>query len=170
MKKKVFIILIVVLLALLGYGACRYFLQPDGSTVESREKILEGTPKGIEWNISQEQEFKNYLLCGIYSENKSGIAVFEAIGNGKYKLASIEWRNTDEIVISGFSVDGEWYDLIWFNGAKTDYAEIFYEVSGENKEPVIFDVSDMKIICTKAPGKDYTMSVRYYDNNGDMYE
>ena len=86
--KKYFIALIAVILVGFGYGAYQYFSQQYGSTVGSREKMLNGTPEGTEWNISQEQQFGDYLLCSIYSDTKSGIAAFEEIGNGKYKLNS----------------------------------------------------------------------------------
>lgn len=170
MQKKVLYILVVVIFAVFGYGTYRYCSQPDGSTVESREEMLKGTPKGTEWNISKEQELGDYLLSSIYSNAKSGIAIFEAVGNGKYKLASREWRNSDEIVVSGFRIDKEWYDLIWFNGAETDHAEITYSVNGVANEPIIFNVSDMRIICSKAPAKDYTLTVKYYDDYGNVYE
>ena len=169
-KKKGFIILIVVLFAALGYGSYRYYSLPDGSTVESREKMLSGTPKGTEWTIWQEQELENCLLSSIYSDTKSGIAVFQSTENAKYQLVSQEWRNSDEIVISGVSVEGEWYDLIWFNGAETDHAEVTYSVGGGENKLLDFDVSDMKIICSKAPAKEYTLAVKYYDNDGKVYE
>lgn len=170
MKKKGIIIITIILLAILGYGAFQYYSQPDGSTLESREEILKGTPKGIEWNIAQEQEFNGYLLSSIYADNKSGIAVFEPIGNAKYKLVSREWRDAEDIVTSGFSIDGEWYDIIWFNGAETSSAEITYSVNGKENEPIVFDTSDMKIICVQAPAKDYSLEVKYYDDNGNVYE
>lgn len=170
MKQKGFIIVIAIALAILGYGAYEYYSRPDGSTVERREELLRDTPKGAEWNISQEQELEDYLLSSIYCDSKSGIAVFEPIGDGKYKLISREWRNSEEIIVSGLPINGEWYDLIWFNGAKTNYAEITYSVSGIENEPILFDTGDMKIICSKAPAKEYTLTVKYYDDDGNVYE
>lgn len=170
MKKKSVIIMIAAIITILGYGAYRYCSQPDGSTVKSREEMLRDTPKGAEWNILQEQELEGYLLCSIDSGQKSGIAVFEPIDDGTYKLISKEWRKSDEIMISGLPINGVWYDLIWFDGAETKYAEITYSVDGIENDPIIFETSDMKIICSKAPAKDYTLTVKYYDNDGNVYE
>jgi len=51
-------------------------------------------------------------LSSIYTDDKSGIAVFEPVGDDKYKLVSREWRNDDDIVISGFIANDKWYDII----------------------------------------------------------
>ena len=67
----------------------------------------------------------------------SGIAVFKPYGNGKYKLHSREWRDNDRIIMTGITVDNKWYDVVWFNGAKTDYAEITYTLDGVKQEPII---------------------------------
>lgn len=170
MKKKSIILLVLIALCVLGVGLYRFFQIPDGSTVESREEMLKGIPQGTQWNIAQDQALDNYLLSCIYSDSKSGIAVFESNGNEKYKLVSREWRDADDIVISGFIIGNQWYDLIWFNGASTSYAEVIYTIDGVKAEPTIFDASDMKIICSKAPAKDYSLEVKYYDNDGNVYE
>ena len=170
MKNKVYLIIIVAILAVSAYGAYRYYSKPNGSTVESREELLNSTSEGIKWKIAQEQKLEDYLVSSIYSSTKSGIAVFKANGDEKYKLAFKKWGNSDEIVTYELIIGEEWYDLIWFNGAETAYAEIIYSVDGAENEPIIFDVSDMRVICSKAPAKDYILTVRYYDNDGNVYE
>lgn len=170
MKKKCFIFIVIIILVVFAYTAYLYYLPPNGSTVESREKILGGTPEEIEWNIAQEQTVDEYILSSICSDGKSGVAVFEPVGNAKYKLVSSEWRNTGDIVISGVWIDDEWYDIVWFNGAVTSYAELTYTVNGEKGSPLVFDTDDMKIICAKAPAKKYSLEVQYYDNDGNVYK
>ena len=171
MKKKTGIVFGILIILFLAYSAWTYFSKPDGSTVQSREELLENIPKGTDWKIAKETEFKNYIISGMYSsDGKSGIAVFEPLDNGKYKMSSREWRENDEIIISGYIIDGIWYDLVWFNGAQTEYAEIIYTIDGEVQEPVVCDTRDMNILVNESPAKDYSMSVVYYDENGNAYE
>lgn len=126
MKKKIGIVFGVLIILFLAYSAWNYFGKPDGSTVQSREELLENIPKGTDWKIAKETEFKNYIISGMYSsDGKSGIAVFEPLDNGNYKMSSRERRENDEIIISGYIIDGTWYDLVWFNGAQTEYSEQF---------------------------------------------
>lgn len=104
------------------------------------------------------------------SDGKSGIAVFEPLDNGKYKMSSREWRENDEIIISGYIIDGRWYDLVWFNGAQTEYAEIIYTIDDVVQDPIIHDTKEMNIFINEAPSKDYRISVVYYDGTGNKYE
>ena len=85
LKKKWLIIILVVILLFLGVTTYKYLSVPNGQTVESREQLLEGIPKGSEWQISTEQSFNDLIVSGIYSaDGKSGVAIFEPTGNGKY--------------------------------------------------------------------------------------
>lgn len=170
MKKKSIIVLCILVVLGVGYSAFQYWSAPTGNTIESREEILRGTPKGTIWNIAVEQEFENYLLCGIYADNgKSGVAVFEPKGKG-YELVSREWRSSsDEIIISGFSIDGDWYDIVWFNGAVTSYAELTYTSEGKTNT-LRFETDENQIICNPCETKDYTLKAVYYDNDGNVYE
>lgn len=55
------------------------------------------------------RRIKKHIISGIYSsDGKSGIAVFEPLGIGKYKISSREWRENDEIIISGYIIDEIW--------------------------------------------------------------
>lgn len=169
--KKSIIVFAVLFAFIAGIGAVQYFNRPDGSTLESREEICAEFPKGKDWKISVEQEFNDYIISGIYSrDGMSGIAVFEPAGNGKYKLYSREWREQDDIVITGITIDNMWYDIVWFNGAKTDYAEITYTYGGKAQEPIIHNAKGMEIFINPAPAKDYSMDVVYYDSEGNKYE
>ena len=170
MKKAfaVFLILIIIF----AVGTIQYFGRPDGSTLESREEICAEFPSGKDWKIAIEQELNDYIISGIYSSNEmSGIAVFKPYGNGKYKLHSREWRDNDRIIITGITVDNLWYDVIWFNGAKTDYAEITYTLDGVKQEPIIHNSKVMEIFIHPAPTNDeYGIDVAYYDSEGSKYE
>ena len=171
LKKKWLIIILVVILLFLGVTTYKYLSVPNGQTVESREQLLEGIPKGSEWQISTEQSFNDLIVSGIYSaDGKSGVAIFEPTGNGKYKLSSREWRENDRIVISGYLFESIWYDVVWFNGAETQYAEITYTVNGVKQKPIIHDSTNMKIFINEAPAEDYSINVVYYDNDGNIYE
>ena len=170
MKKPIFTFA-VILAFIVGFGAIQYFSRPDGSTPQSREEICAEFPRGKDWKIAIEQAYNDYIISGIYSrDGMSGIAVFEPVGNGKYKLQSRIWREQDEIVITGFIIDQKWHDIVWFNGAKTDNAEITYTYDGEKQEPIIHNAKGMEIFINPAPSKDYSMDVVYYDDAGNKYE
>lgn len=171
MKKKTGIVFAILIILIVAYSAWNYFGKPDGSTVQSREELLENIPKGTDWKIAKETEFQNHIISGMYSsDGKSGIAVFEPLDNGTYKMSSREWRENDEVIISGYIIDGTWYNLVWFNGAQTEYAEIIYTIDGEEQEPIVCDTKDMDVLVNESPAKDYSMSVVYYDENGNAYE
>ena len=170
-EKKTISIFAVIVAFTLFFGAIQYFDRPDGSKLESREEICAEFPKGKDWKISVEQKLDDHIISGIYSrDGMSGVAIFEPQGNGKYKLQSREWRNQDEIVISGVTLNGVWHDIIWFNGAKTDYAEITYTYGGKKQEPIIHNSKGMEIFINPAPSNDYTLDVIYYDSAGNKYE
>ena len=170
-EKKTISIFAVIVAFTLFFGAIQYFNQPDGSTLESREEICAEFPRGKDWKISVEQKLDDHIISGVYSrDGMSGVAIFEPQGNGKYKLQTREWRNQDEIVISGATFNGVWHDIIWFNGAKTDYAEITYTYGGKKQEPIIHNSKGMEIFINPAPSNDYTLDVIYYDSAGNKYE
>ena len=170
-KTYVMITMAIFMTAMIGIGVFFCLNRPDGATPQSREEICAAFPKGKDWKIAIEQAYNDYIISGIYSrDGMSGIAVFEPVGNGKYKLQSRTWREQDEIVITGFIIDQKWHDIVWFNGAKTDYAEITYTYDGEKQEPIIHNAKGMEIFIDPAPSKDYSMDVVYYDDAGNKYE
>ena len=155
-------------------AAFLYFfsLTPKGDTITSRESILNtAISKGNEWTIAKELELGGYIVSGAYStDNKSTLAIFEPTGNGDYKFSTSTNRNSDEIIVGGVAINGEWYDLIWFNGAKTEYAEITYTINGQVQDTLRYNTDDMDIISIKNPEKEYSIHVAYYDNDGNKYE
>ena len=169
-KKRLLYVLIPLICII---GALLHFSNtlPKGNTVESREELLNNAiPKGDSWTVSKEIEIDKYIISCAYSANgKSTIAVFEPISNGKYKFLTSTNRQNEDIIIGGAIINGEWYDLIWFNGAQTEYAEIIYTVNGVRKEPLKYDTTNMDLIYIKNPEKEYSMSVYYYDNKGNRY-
>ena len=171
LKKKRLIVISAVILLFLCAAIYKYQSIPDGQTIESREQLLKGIPKGAGWQISTEQLLNDYIVSGIYStDGKNGIAVFEPTGKGRYKLSSREWRESGRIVISGYAADGIWYDLVWFNDAQTQYAEITYTVDGDRQETIKHNSTNMEIFIHEAPAKDYSIDVVYYDSKGNVYE
>ena len=121
--------------------------------------------------VAKELELGGYIVSGAYStDNKSTLAIFEPTGNGDYKFSTSTNRNSDEIIVGGVAINGEWYDLIWFNGAKTEYAEITYTINGQVQDTLRYNTDDMDIISIKNPEKEYSIHVAYYDNDGNKYE
>ena len=155
-----------------AYLTDKFRLTPKGDTITSRESILNtAISKGNEWTIAKELELGGYIVSGAYStDNKSTLAIFEPTGNGDYKFSTSTNRNSDEIIVGGVAINGEWYDLIWFNGAKTEYAEITYTINGQVQDTLRYNTDDMDIISIKNPEKEYSIHVAYYDNDGNKYE
>ena len=125
-------------------AAFLYFfsLTPKGDTITSRESILNtAISKGNEWTIAKELELGGYIVSGAYSaDNKSTLAIFEPTGNGDYKFSTSTNRNSDEIIVGGVAINGEWYDLI----TEAQAQEILQDV------PTPFHVYDEKGIRENA--------------------
>lgn len=171
MNKKRLLYVLIPLVCTIGVLLFSNIL-PKGNTVESREELLDNAiPRDDNWTILKEIEIDNYIISCAYSANgKSTIAVFEPTSNGKYKISTSTSRDNEDIIIGGTIINGEWYDLIWFNGAQTEYAEIIYTVNGVREEPLKYDTTNMDLIYIKNPEKEYSMNVCYYDSKGNRYE
>jgi len=172
MKKKMLLIGLIVIAGVIGVLICCAYSLPDGKTIESREEILDNAiSKGGSWSIAKEIEIDGYIISAAYStDNKSTIAVFKPESNGRYKFSTSTNRTSDEIIVGGAIINGAWYDLIWFNGAQTEYAEIIYTINGKESKPLRYDTTDMDVIYNKITEKDYSMEVYYYDSEGNRYE
>ncbi len=169
MKKKFLLPILIIIVCIIVYFI---WSQPSGNTVESREQILNNEiTRGNDWTILKEIKIEGYIISGAYSaDDKSTLAIFEPISNNKYKFAKSTNRYNDEIIISGFKINDDWYDLIWFNGAQTQYAEVIYTIDGQMQDTLKYNTTDMNIIYNKNPAKEYTMKVCYYDDKGNKYE
>lgn len=169
--KKYVIIVIAFVVALVGFNVIRYLNLPDGTTLESRKEMVAQLPQGKGWNISVETTVSDFIISGIYSQNeKSGIAVFAPDGEKRYKLQSRTLKDQDRVVIAGAIIDNTWYDIVWFNGAQTAYAEITYTYDGKTREPIRHSSANMEIFVYPAPSDEYTLQAVYYDEAGNKYE
>lgn len=160
-----------VALLLLGGGMLfAHASEPKGDTIASREAILRSEPKNIPWEIAVEQEWEGHLLCGITAGQRVGIAVFAPDGDG-YELRSRRWMDRPDAIVIHHAMIGEtWYDLIWFNGAPTECAELTYTEPGQSPETRRFDTADGAVIGSTTPAGDYALEVRYFDAQGNEYE
>lgn len=168
--RSYFVIISAVLILIIITGLMDY-KKYDGSTLESRERIISEAQDSRQWKISVEKEYDNFIISGIYDDSgKSGIAVFSPNKRGGYSLCSRVIREADKIIVTGTSIDNVWYDIVWFNGAQTEYAEIVYNVNGKEQETIKHNSENMDIYINKAPTTDYTIDVTYYDSAGNMYD
>ena len=146
-------------------------VRPDGATVESREELLRDISHEKNWQIATERAVEDHIVCGIYSPNeKRGIAVFKPIGGGRYELFSHKTRGQNEIVIAGTVINQTWYDLVWFDGAQTSYAEIICTPEGGEPKTYTHDSRSGDVFVRPVPETDYALSVVYYDADGNRYE
>lgn len=155
-----------------GLCFCRFLRSPGGETVESRQEMLNAAiSKGRDWTILKELELEDCVVSAAYSaDRKCTLAVFEPQGEGAYRLRTTTTRDADQIIIAGTMANGAWYDLVWFQGAGTEYAEVTYTVGGQEQQPLRFDTGEMEILSIKNPQKEYSMQVVYYDGEGNRYE
>lgn len=171
-KKKIYICGFLIVLCFIS--GIIYFIisSPKGNSIESREELLNtAISKGENWTITRETEIDGYIISGAYSSNgKSTIAVFKPGSNGTYIFSTSINRNNDDIIVGGANINGYWYDLVWFNGAQTEYAEIIYIINGKKNETLRYDTTNMDIIYNKNPQKQYSMEIYYYDQKGNRYE
>lgn len=173
MKKKVKIYIAVALLCFVGiYIFSNFFSYQKGDTIESQEILLNrSVPSGRNWTIYNAAYIDGYQISGAYSTNgKSAIVVFEPTNEGGYKLVSSMVEDNDKIIIFGRFINSKWYDLIWFNGAQTQYAEVTYTINGITQERIRFDTNAMQLITIQMDEKSYSWDVIYYDQDGNTYK
>ena len=172
MKKKLSLIVLVTIICVTAAFAYVFSALPKGNTRESRESILNAAiSKSGDWTIATEIELDGYIISGAYStDDRSALAIFEPEGNGNYRFRTSTNRNNDEIIVSGAVINGKWYDLVWFHGAKTEYAEITYTISGQRQDALRFSTENMDILYQEQPAKEYSIQVVYYDSDGKKYE
>ena len=170
-KKVIIIATVAVALCVLGAALFRHSQTPRGNTIESRVEILrEALPNSTYLSIATEKKVEDYLICGIHSETQTGIAVFQQKGSENYKFVSAYCLGANEIVTTTCRIQDQWYNLIWFDGCATEYAEVIYTIDGIPNAPVTFDTSDGGVICSKAPSNHYSLDIKYYDADGNVFE
>lgn len=172
-KKNIFIVIFVIIIIMIVGYICFELVckKSNGSTLDSREKLLNANSNPQSWNIVKEVKIDKYIISGINFSNKSGIAIFENIKYDNYKLNSMYQNYSNKIITTGLFINEIWYDVCWFNGASTDYAEFIYTDINGNVEKIKFETDDMNVIYSKSPfEKDYTLKVVYYDEFGNIYE
>lgn len=173
-KKKLIVVLVTFGIAVLLVGGLLLYYNYNahiGATKENREQLLHKSidPK-TSWNIATEAEIEEYLVSAIYSSNnKSGLAIFEPVKNGGYKFQDSITTDINQLIVNQTTINGNPYDLIWFNDAKAEYAEVIYTIDGQQQEAIRFDTTDMGIIYNPSPAKEYSIRVIYYDTDGNTY-
>ena len=86
------------------------------------------------------------------------------------QLCKLNLSSASEIIISNTVIKGKQYNLIWFNGTPTEYAQVTYTEDGKKSVKLKFDTKNMDIICYHYPSDAYSMNVCYYDSDGNRYE
>ena len=162
-------LLAAAVLAAVFLGAYQVWGRPDGATAESREALLaEALPTGHGWNLVSELELEGYLIGGAVDESgQSALAVFEPEGED-YRLQQVASYGAG-VARDLVRINETWYNLVWFGGTATEYAEITYTVGGEPREPCRYETGKMPVLCSPAPADRYSISVVYYDRAGNQY-
>lgn len=166
--KKRYILLPVLLLAVVF---CRTGLRtPDGKTRESREELLEELPKGTQWTIEDETTIEDYIISGAYStDGHTALVVFAPTSSGGWKQQTRVIREDTDILIQQAVINGKYYDIAWISGVSTVTGEMRYDTGGA-EEVLEFDTAQSNMIFHQTDFKSYTLSVRYLDKDGTIYE
>lgn len=155
------------------YGV-RYFQNSkihNGATLESRKVCVKEKYEGI--RITEEIRIDDYIVSGIVDTNGDyGFAVFEPKGTEKYILQSTCLAEQGHVAIGQLRTGEKAYNLFWSDQTDLDRAEIIYtdQSGNEMMEPIILDAEENNILYHEAPDSDYTVTVVYYDHNGNSYE
>ncbi|MBM6828161.1 hypothetical protein H9X85_00780 [Anaerotignum lactatifermentans] len=167
MKKRYFLIPIL----LLAIICCWTVLHaPDGKTRESREKLLEDLPKGIQWTIEEETNIEDYIISGAYStDGSAALVVFAPTSSGGWQQQTRVIREDEDVLLQQAVINGKYYDIAWISGISTTKGEMRYDAGG-TEEVLEFDTTQGNIIFHQTDFKSYTLSVRYLDKNGTIYE
>lgn len=161
----------VAILAVVCAAAVWLLSRPGGTTRQEREALLNQAFPETRWQIETEQELDGILLCGAVStDGRAAVAEFEPDGRGGYRFSSAAARSCQEIIFSPVRIGRTWYDVVWFAGAPTAYAELHYTLDHQPLEPVRCDTSNMALICRAAPGSSYSMQAAYFDEAGNVIQ
>lgn len=164
---------LVILFVFLICGSIYIICQqpPKGITVSEREELLQDFPKGEDWKIVREETVENYIISGAVSrDGLEGLAVFKPSGKNGYRLSSRAWNQQGEVLITGAMIHETWYELIWFYGAETEYAEIVYTLENQEKKEMRHSSEHGEIFCAPAPDGSFSVHAVYYDSEGNQYE
>lgn len=172
--KKVISVFAVGVIAILAIAVIAIQMsKPNGTTLAEREELLREARDCKKMSIATETQIGDYILCGIYDDDKAGIATFEPSGKG-YKLQRKTLREKERVIMISEYIDGKWYQLAWFNGAETKTAKLTIK-NTDNNEVVVsqdYDVSNGNIIVFDVPDNldNFSIDFVYYDADGNKYE
>lgn len=162
---------LIIIAFILCLGIYHYVTRPDGSTVASREEMLDGVPKGSHWSIAEELEIDDYIISGAYdTEGNSAVVVFEPVGNGRYKLQTLTKKSSSEVILTSAYTANAIYDVAWFNGASTEYAEVTCTPQDSSSKTERYETQSNALVCRQVQEAEYTLHVAYYDADGNCYE
>lgn len=167
MKKRYVLILILLLAIVCCWTVLR---APDGKTRESREELLGELPKGTQWTIEEETNIEDYIISGAYStDGHTALVVFAPTSSGGWQQQTRVLREDEDILLQQAVINGKYYDIAWISGVSTTKGEIRYSAGG-TEEVLEFDTTQSNMIFHQTDLKSYTLSVRYLDAEGNIYE
>ncbi len=164
---------VAIVMVLVGIGIQYHTHSSDASDVTGREKRLERAiaKEGEKWQIAKELELDGYIVSGAYStEQRAAITVFEQDANGDYQFLTAKDGNVDQVLMDQIIIREKVYDVIWFAGAQTEYANVTYTLENQVQHTIQYDTANMDLWYHEAPDQAYTIQVSYYDAQGNAYQ
>ena len=149
----------------------------NGTTVESREAILQSQPGQNPWKILDEQAVDGYLVCSMredpeigIQDNEIGIAIFEILEDGKHSFVTWAKRESDEIVFSHVRFHENDYVLIFADIVSPSHADVTFLRNETVLSSETHEVSENRVLVLPRPEDPLTVTAVYYDTNGNKYE
>ncbi|MBE6915179.1 MAG: hypothetical protein E7471_00905 [Ruminococcaceae bacterium] len=149
----------------------------SGTTLESREAILQSQPGQYPWKILDEQVVDGYLVCSMredpeigIQDNEIGIAIFEILEDGKHSFVTWAKRESEEIVFSHVRFHENEYVLIFADIPSPSHAEVTFIRDDTVLESKTHELTENRVLVLPRPEDPLTVTAIYYDINGNKYE
>ena len=169
-KKKILlslsILTMIALLAIFCINQKRF----DGSTVQSRELIINKEYQDL--HIIFELIVEDYIICEVVGDNNEyGLVTFKPKHNGNYDLSHRSINCNDSMSGYDFLINDKWYDFYFWNREDLDYAEITRIVDGETLPSEKLELHNGHIAYSLQPDMKSTGSsvTAFYDIYGNRY-
>jgi len=166
--------LLVVLLFIFIAGSIYSINRQNGNTVEARQIILSKRDNHV--IILREIIIENSIISEMIDQKSGyGYAQFEKNEYGNYilKTKMVRTGQDEPIVMDILVINDEVYNVLMFNKACLEYAEVIYTDDTTNKkhDPIRVEMNNQTVSLIKAPEySSYTMSVVFYNYKGDRFE
>ena len=169
MKQIMKIVSLIVLCVVMAFAAL-HINQPNASTFEGRERILQEYSDDIMWKIHSETMIDGDIVCAIYSNQYDGLAWFHQNRDGKYNWQGTTWTAKGTPINKLIIKNTEVYEIYWLNRENVERFEVNFTFDDGTTETMQFDMSKRNIAWYQHPSSSFKFETIFYDTNGNEIE